>query len=124
MRLEIRRRRLEVSASLRAHIERRLRSALGGFARHVGRVRVYLRDVNGPRGGVDKTCRVVVHLPGTGRTVVRGADAEVYGLVTRTADRVRRAVKRRVQRRRRVRRPRRAAGGTGARLRRSPAAWE
>ena len=113
MRLEIRRRRLEVSPSLRGHIERRLRSALGGFSRHVGGVRVYLRDVNGPRGGVDKTCRVVVHLPGTGRAVVAGTAAEVYALVARTAGRLRRAIKRRLQRRRRLRcRPRRPAAAS------------
>ena len=98
MRLEIRRRRLEVSASLRAHIERRLRSALGGFARHVGRVRVYLRDVNGPRGGVDKSCRIEVHLPG--RRAVRAAvvDADAYAAIAAAAHRVAQGVARAVER--------------------------
>jgi ribosome-associated translation inhibitor RaiA len=76
MRLEIRRRGVEVTERLREHIVERLRLALGRFARSVGEVRVYLRDVNGPRGGTDKVCRVVVEVPRDGRVVVTGAAAD------------------------------------------------
>ncbi len=114
MRVEIRRRRLEVSDYLRAHIERRLRAALGRFERRVGQIRVYLRDVNGPRGGVDKRCRIVVHLPPCGRAVVSGAGDDAYAVVTRTAERSGRAVKRRLQRKvARRRSGRRVAGVSG-----------
>jgi ribosomal subunit interface protein len=114
MRLEIRRRRLEVSEALRAHVERRLRTALGRFARRVGRVRVYLRDVNGPRGGVDKRCRIVVHLPPAGRAVVSGTGSDPYAVVTRTAERSGRAVKRHLKRKAARRRPgRRVADVSG-----------
>jgi hypothetical protein len=111
MRLEIRRRRLMVSDWLRTHIERQLRAALGRFARRVGQVRVFLRDVNGPRGGVDKRCRIVVHLPPAGRAVVCGAGTDPYAVVAHTAMRSGRAVKRHLQRRAaRRRRPGRAIG--------------
>jgi ribosome-associated translation inhibitor RaiA len=110
MRLEIRRRRLMVSEWLRTHIERQLRAALGRFARRVGQVRVYLRDVNGPRGGVDKQCRIVVDLPRAGRAVVSGAGTDPYAVVAHTAARTGRAVKRHLQRRAaRRRRPGRVA---------------
>jgi putative sigma-54 modulation protein len=109
MRLEIRRRRVEVTEELRAHLVERLRLALGRFRRYIGEVRVYLRDVNGPRGGASKVCRVVVEVPRDGRVVVTGADAEIAVAITRTASRagfaVRRCVKRRLARRRRPRRP-------------------
>jgi hypothetical protein len=105
MRLEVRRRGVKVTEELRAHLRGRLRLALGRFARHVDLVRVYLRDVNGPRGGVDKECRVVVHLPPRGRVVVAGADADIFAAVTGTAGRARVAVKRHVKRRRTRRRP-------------------
>ena len=91
MRVEIRRRRLEVSERLREHVERRLRAALGRFAGRLGGVRVYLRDVNGPRGGPDKRCRIVVHLPPGGRAVVSGMAADPYTAVARTAERSARA---------------------------------
>lgn len=105
MRLEIRRRGVEVTEGLRAHVEERLRLALGRFAAYVGEVRVYLRDVNGPRGGTDKVCRVVVEVPRYGRVVVAGADADVFEAVARTASRARFAVRRRVKRRLARRRP-------------------
>lgn len=109
MRLEIRRRSVEVNERLREHIVERLRLALGRFARSVGEVRVYLRDVNGPRGGTDKVCRVVVEVPRFGRVVVTKADADVFAAVTHAASRagfaVRRHVKRRLARRRPPRRP-------------------
>lgn len=98
MRLEIRRRRLELSDGLRAHIEQRLRAALGRFARQVAQVWVYLRDVNGPRGGEDKCCRIVVHLARGGRAVAGGTGADPYAVVARTAARSARVVKRHFQR--------------------------
>lgn len=104
MRLEIRRRDVEVTRKLREHIVERLRLALGRFSRSIGEVRVYLRDVNGPRGGTDKVCRVVVEVPRFGTVVVTGVDADIFAAVTRTVNRagfaVRRQVKRRLARRR------------------------
>ena len=38
------------------HVEARLESALGPFARRILKVTVRLDDVNGSRGGVDKRC--------------------------------------------------------------------
>jgi putative sigma-54 modulation protein len=114
MRVEIRRRRLEITDGLLTHIERRLRTALRRFARRVGSVWVYLRDVNGPRGGADKRCRIVIDLRPGGRAVTTGAGPDPYAVVARTAARSARTVKRHLKRGvGRRRRPRRA----GRRLR-------
>lgn len=100
MRLELRTRGVDAAGELRDFLVGRLRPALARLGRRVGRVRVYLRDVNGPRGGLDKQCRVVVDLPPRGRVVVTGADADVRDAITATASRAGLAVKRRLQRRR------------------------
>lgn len=114
MRLEIRRRGLEVNEALRSDLERRLHGALGRLSRSIGDVWVYLRRVNGPRGGAGKKCRILVRLPRIGNVVVTGAAAEVFGLVRRTAERVGHAVRRRLGRRRDRRRPGRGDhGGRG-----------
>lgn len=112
MHVEIRRRRLGVNEGLRDHIERQIRAALGRFARRVGRVRVYLGDVNGPRGSVDKRCRIVVDLPPGGRAVASGADSDPYAAVARTAASSGRAVKRHLKRKVSPRRRRRGTGGS------------
>jgi putative sigma-54 modulation protein len=111
MRLEIRRRGVKVTEELRIHVKERLRVALGRFARHIDLVRVYLRDVNGPRGGLGKKCRIVVELPPRGRVVVTGADTDISAAITGTATRAGFAVKRHVKRRRTSRRPPRRPAG-------------
>ena len=105
MRLEVRRRCVKVTEELRTYLKGRLRLALGRFARHIDLVRVYLRDVNGPRGGLGKKCRIVVELPPRGRVIVAGADTAISGAIARTARRAGFAVKRHVKRRRSRRRP-------------------
>lgn len=105
MRLEIRRRGVEVTEELRDHLNGRLRLALGRFDPHIDLVRVYLRDVNGPRGGPGKKCRVVVGLRRGGRVVVTGADTEVPTAITSTTRRAEVAVSRHLKRRLARRRP-------------------
>jgi hypothetical protein len=104
MRLEMRRRGVNVNEELRDYLKDRLRLALGRFGRHISRVRLYLRDVNGPRGGPGKKCRIVVELPPRGRVVVTGTDPDIRAAIAGTASRAGLAVKRHVKRRRTRRR--------------------
>lgn len=55
---------------VREYISRRLRFALDRFERHVRRVIVHLTDVNGPRGGPDKRCQMVVEFHQGGEAMV------------------------------------------------------
>jgi putative sigma-54 modulation protein len=82
------------TAAVREHARRRLGFALGRFAGRVTSVWVRLEDLNGPRGGVDKQCRVEVRGTPRWRVVVVDSDADLYATVDRAADRVRRTVAR------------------------------
>ena len=105
MRLEIRRRSVKVTEELRTYLKERLRLALARFSSHIDLVRVYLRDVNGPRGGLGNKCRIVVELRPRGRVVVTGVDADMRAAITGSTNRAGVAVKRHVKRRRARRRP-------------------
>src|SRR5690242_487729 len=100
MQLEMRGVNFELDDKLTDHIERRLRFALGRFAARIDRLTVHLSDVNGPRGGIDKRCRIAVALVPRGRVMVEGLGDDPFTLVTDTAKRARRAVRRTIERRR------------------------
>ena len=93
----------------RAYIRRRLGEKLGKYADSIERVTVRVRDVNGPRGGVDIVCRIKVVLSGLPSVVVEHQAALLQPALTRAFTGVERAVRRTVQRRRM--RPIRSATG-------------
>ena len=100
MELEIRRQEFSVNDHLREHIERRMEFALGQFGQFVSRVNVHLEDVNGPKGGVDKQCRLLAHLRGGHVVKVEDIDVDFENAVSRAADRISHAVGRQLERRR------------------------
>jgi len=77
MRMMIHSRKIALPRTLRDHVERRLGFALGRFENRIDRVTVWLEDLNGPRGGVDKRCRIEACVPRSGRLQVEVADAEI-----------------------------------------------
>ncbi len=95
-----------LSSGLRSHAESRVRQALGRVARRVRKVRVYFWDANGPRGGEDKSVRMIVELSPSGEVLVKetgtNAFAAVAGAVARIRQAVRGDLRRRWDRRRRA----------------------
>jgi ribosomal subunit interface protein len=98
--VEIRTRGFSITPGLRSHVGRRVEFALDRYAERIARVRVTVADVNGPRGGEDKSCRVEVRLRG-GRTVrTAGADGDAYVAIGAAVHRAGRAVARSLERER------------------------
>ena len=89
-----------IGERLRDHIEERLESALSRLDGWVQKATVYLDDVNGPRGGVCKLCRVVVTANGIQTVVVTEVGESVQASVSRAIRRAVSALKRRVKQRR------------------------
>lgn len=81
-------------------LTRRLDFALARLGGAVRRVAVYLRDENGPRGGVDLTCRVVLDLRGVGLRVVEDRGDDLPALIDRVAGRAGQVARRELSRRR------------------------
>ena len=100
MQLEMRGKHLDVTEALRTHATRRLQFALGRFGQHIARVTVHLTDLNGPRGGRDKHCRIVVKMTHRGKIIVEDVDTDVRTAITQAAERLSRTVAREVARRR------------------------
>ena len=89
---------------LAERIEQRVRAGLNRSGRAIDLVRVSVEDVNGPRGGIDEACRIVVQLPPRGCVTVTGKGAQLLAAVSETAARAAQAIHRHVQRRKTLRR--------------------
>jgi|JI10StandDraft_1071094.scaffolds.fasta_scaffold00206_11 putative sigma-54 modulation protein len=100
MEIVIRTRQLDLTPALRDHVRRRLAFALGRLGPAVRAVQVTLADVNGPRGGVDKRCRMRIVGDELPAVVVEAADADVHAAIDLAAERAGRAVIRTRERRR------------------------
>jgi len=84
-------------------MERRLRFALTRFGGRVGRVKVRISDVNGPRGGIDKCCRICAEIVPFDTVVLEEVDAELHAAIDRAADRLGGSFARRLKRARELR---------------------
>src|SRR5690242_19075577 len=83
---------------LRRFVNHRLASSLGRFERRIRQAIVWLEDVNGPRGGIDKQCRIEVHLIPRGHMSVEAHAANEYSAISIAANRARNLLDRRYKR--------------------------
>ncbi len=90
------------------HIERRVRLNLSRFGAAITRVSVRILDVNGPRGGEDKLCRIETRLRSRAPVIVENTAAAARESFDRAIDRVARVVERDAIRRLEPRRTARA----------------
>ena len=83
----------------RAAGERHLHYALARFGLLVRKVTVVTQDTNGPRGGVDKHCRMSAELSGAGGIHVEDVSDSWESCLSQAAKRLGRAVTRVAERR-------------------------
>lgn len=81
-----------VTVPLAEHTGRRLRFVLTRHSDRIQRVVVRLGDENGPRGGVDKSCRIQVYLRDAPVATIEGFGPDLYAVINRAADRAGRVV--------------------------------
>lgn len=74
---------------------RLVRRRLARLSDGIQRVAVAVSDVNGPKGGRDKRCRVLVQLAGQPAVVADAVRGDVLAALDRALERVRRGLNRR-----------------------------
>lgn len=77
-----------VSDAMTEHIRDKVDLALRHVAERVTRVTVRVVDENGPKGGLDKRCRIVVGLAGLDPIVVQDRGDDAYAVIARAAAKV------------------------------------
>lgn len=106
---------LVLTESLRAYVYRRMETSLGWALTR--KLAVWLSDINGPRGGRDKRCKIALQLVGGKVIVIEDTEPDMYLAIDRATARAARALVRSLARGREVKRAtpphKRAAGGAG-----------
>jgi ribosome hibernation promoting factor len=87
-----------VTPALGDYVRRRLDFVLTRCNERIQRVTVRLGDANGPRGGIDKYCRVRVHLVAAPAAMVEEVSDDLYVAIDRAAERVGRSVRKHLDR--------------------------
>ncbi|MGB7323779.1 MAG: hypothetical protein WBD31_02835 [Rubripirellula sp.] len=78
----------ELAPAVKQDVSDLMFGAVERFQNRIRKVQVTVRDVNGPKGGIDKQCRCVVHLKRMPSIVIEDADDNYGNLFHRVADRV------------------------------------
>ena len=90
----------KLSKDKRRTIRKKLGRRLGKFAPAIERVSVRVKDVNGPRGGIDQLCRIKVVLSDLPSVVFEAQDAVLDRAIERALAGTERTVRKSVRRRR------------------------
>jgi putative sigma-54 modulation protein len=98
MQIHINGRKVKPSNRLREHIQRRLTFALQRFAQHIRKLHVQVRDLNGPRGGVDKSCQLKIFFISGANRVLEERASSAYLAIDSLVDKAATAIARRLQR--------------------------
>lgn len=75
-----------------ADVETKFSNAVRWAGQSVKEVAVTINDCNGPKGGIDKVCRVSVSLTRARRVVLEDRDANVYAALARLVERTSRSL--------------------------------
>ena len=97
MKLRLVARGIELTADLKGYVRRRIHFALGRFAGRIKSVSVRLADLNGPRGGVDKSCDIRVDVGLRQEVMVCERHENIHAAVAFAVARADRAVQRQLE---------------------------
>ena len=85
----------------RQQVEQRVRLALHRLQGQVQQARISLRDINGPKGGVDKQCQIMLTTSGYGQLVIVAKAEHAQGALNQALQRATHTLARLWQRKRR-----------------------
>lgn len=100
MRIDIQANGITLTSGLRQHINRRLLSSFESARRHLKKISVRLLDVNGPRGGQDKCCKVHISIVGGQDLVIENTDMHLHTAIEGAAQRAETNLSRRIDKQR------------------------
>jgi putative sigma-54 modulation protein len=98
MHIDIQSRPFSLTESLRDYSDQRIRSVLTRFEDHIQRISMWLSDINGPKGGRDKHCRLQIVLAGNADVVTEDTQVDLHVAINRAVERAGRTMARKLER--------------------------
>lgn len=92
----------ELTAAIKAHVLKQLNFNLANFDSHIMSVEVFLRDINGPKGGADMKALLHIKLESRQSIKVESTRSDLYAAIVLAARQAKRAVRRTVSKQRRM----------------------
>ncbi len=92
----------DLTPAIESHTRKQLSFHLANFARHVVSVDVFLRDINGPKGGPDKKVLIRARLASRMTIAIERTRSNLYAAVSSAARQTKRTVKRSLNKQRRM----------------------
>ncbi len=101
MKITVRTRDLDWNENLRTQVERSIEYAVDRYRGRIEGISLFLSDVNGPRGGVDKLCRMTAYVRGIRPVLISEAGDDLLAVLGRAARRLGFRIRRNIERGRR-----------------------
>lgn len=101
MEIAVRIRDLDFAGDIREEVERSLDYAVDRHEGRIDRILVCLSDLNGPRGGVDKLCRMTAYVRGIRPILISEKGANLVAVIGRAGRRLGSRIRGNIERRRR-----------------------
>jgi putative sigma-54 modulation protein len=87
-------RHFDLTPELSDYVESKIRLMLGRYKNKIMTVNVSLSDINDPRGGEDKCCKIIIKPENIPSIVVKETASDIYDAVNRCSHRAKRIVNR------------------------------
>ena len=101
MEIAVRTPNIDWNESLRIQVERSIEYAADRHRSRIDRISVCLSDRNGPRGGVDKVCRMTAYVRGISPVLISESGDDLLAVIGRVARRLGFRIRSRIERRQR-----------------------
>ena len=110
----------EGSAALHTFVRSRLRNALARLDNDIIAIDVFMKDINGPKGGIDKQALIRVQLRNRQIVTVESEHENLYAAVRASVKLARQAVRKHLQKSRQIDKQRVGNAAASAALPRTP----
>jgi len=98
MKIKVQARHLALTSELKEYVQRRIRFALDSRFDSIKRVVVTVSDINGPKGGEDMRCQVLIKLEGQNDIIIDNKQAHLRSAIDKAAEKASRTVTKRIER--------------------------